>query len=74
MLRFRWLALVAVLFLNGCALSDFGGYNSNARGPASIVIDLPAQRAYLYKGKTLAVITDLLPPAGSNVRPFRLVQ
>src|SRR5882724_9509187 len=26
------------------------------------------------KGKTLAVITDLLPPAGSNIRPFRLVQ
>ncbi len=54
-LRSLFLATLAV-FLSGCAITDFGP-RSNARGPASVVVDLSAQRAYLYKGRTVVLET-----------------
>ncbi len=54
-MRFRLLLLAALaVFLNGCALTDFG-YRSDVPGRASVVVDLSAQRAYLYKGRTLVL-------------------
>jgi lipoprotein-anchoring transpeptidase ErfK/SrfK len=52
MLSLRWLLLLCALLLNACAGFDFG---ARPTGKASIVIDLTQQRAYLYRGKTLAL-------------------
>jgi lipoprotein-anchoring transpeptidase ErfK/SrfK len=52
MLSLRWLLLLCALLLNACAGFDFG---QRPTGKASIVIDLTQQRAYLYRGKTLAL-------------------
>jgi lipoprotein-anchoring transpeptidase ErfK/SrfK len=49
----RCLLFLSALLLNGCALTDFSGPRPTGR--ASIVIDLTAQRAYLYRGKTLMI-------------------
>lgn len=53
MLSLRWVVLLFAILLNGCALTDFSGFGPKPTGPASIVIDLTAQRAYLYRGRTL---------------------
>ena len=52
MLWTRCLLLVCALLLNACAGFEFG---PRPTGKASIVIDLSQQRAYLYRGKTLAI-------------------
>ncbi len=56
MLSLRWLLVVSAVFLNGCALTDFPGFGPRSgTGPASIVIDLTTQKAYLYRGRTLVL-------------------
>lgn len=55
MLCLRWFVVLSAIFLNGCAITEYAGFGPRATGPASIVIDLTAQKAYLYKGGALVL-------------------
>lgn len=77
MLSLRWLLVASVFLLNGCALSEFPGFGSRATGPASIVIDLTTQRAYLYKGGTLVLESPASTGREGYATPtgkFRIIQ
>ncbi|MBS0658206.1 MAG: L,D-transpeptidase [Verrucomicrobia bacterium] len=51
----RLLLLLLLAFLSGCASLD----PSTVRGTPRIVVDLSEQQAYLYKGRTLVLQSDV---------------